>query len=70
MSYLEAVAGFFIVFHSLTSLFFGKKIDRIAAIFDERSSLEKRYSVADGEFKSIRFAILEKMQENSEGVPM
>ena len=36
------------------------KKDRIVAIFDELSGLEKRYSDADGEFESIRFAILGK----------
>jgi len=59
--FVEAVTGFFADFHSQTSLILDTKKDRIAAIFDVRSGLEKRYSVADGEFKSIRFAILEKM---------
>jgi len=44
---------------TLTSCFWVKK-DRIVAIFDELSGLEKRYSDADGEFESIRFAILGK----------
>jgi hypothetical protein len=56
---IEAVTGFFIDFHSLTSCFWVKK-DRIVAIFDERSGIEKRYSDVDGEFESIRFAILGK----------
>ena len=58
--FVEAVTGFFADFHSQTSLILDIKKDRIAAIFYERSSLEKRYSVADGEFESIRFAILGK----------
>ena len=57
---IEAVTGFFADFHSQTSLILDIKKDRIAAIFDVRSGLEKRYSVADGEFESIRFAILGK----------
>jgi hypothetical protein len=55
--FVEAVTGFFIDFHSLTSLFLDIKKDRIAALTACDPALKKRYSDAVGGFESIRFVI-------------